>query len=88
MDDVCFNQIITRFFAMNLLEGSTVESMFASVTKQFNDHKLGWDYCMATGLDNANENIRNSIKSHGQKEKNPEYHNCWVQKKRYPKRIL
>ena len=41
--DVPFNQIVARFFYMNLLEGSnasTSESIFTSVAKQFSDHKL------------------------------------------------
>ena len=49
--DVRFNQIVARFFDMNLLESSnasTAESMFSSVAKQFSDHKLSWDYCMGT----------------------------------------
>ena len=39
--------------------------------KQFNDHKLSSDYCMAIGLDNTNANIGegNSIKSRAFKKK-------------------
>lgn len=51
---------MARVFDINLLEGSnasTAESIFASVAKQFSDHKLSWDYCMVTGLDNTNANI-------------------------------
>ena len=50
---------------MNLLEGSTTSttgSIFASVAKQFNDHKLSWDYCIAIGLDNTNQNIGERMK--------------------------
>ena len=49
--DARFNQIVATVFDMNLLEGSnasTAESIFASVAKQFSDHKLSWDYCMGT----------------------------------------
>ena len=49
--DVRFNQIVATVFDMNLLEGSnasSAESIFASVAKQFSDHKLSWDYCMGT----------------------------------------
>ena len=38
----CFNHIMTRFFYMNLLEGSTAspaKSVFANIAKQFNDYK-------------------------------------------------
>ena len=56
--DVCFNQIITRFFNMNLLEGSTAESKFESVAKQFSNHNFSWYYCMVIGLHNTNANIR------------------------------
>ena len=38
----CFNQIMTRFFYMNLLEGSTAslaKSVFANIAKQFNDYE-------------------------------------------------
>ena len=58
--EVRFNQIMTRFFDMGLLEGSTAstaESMLASVAEQFNDHNFSWDYCVAIGLDNTNANI-------------------------------
>lgn len=37
-----FNEIMTRFFYMNLLEGSTAsptKSVFANIAKQFNDYK-------------------------------------------------
>ena len=59
--EVRFNQIMTRFFDMGLLEGSTAstaESMLASVAEQFNDHNFSWDYCVVIGLDNTNANIR------------------------------
>ena len=38
----CFNQIMTRFFYTNLLEGSTAslaKSVFANIAKQFNDYE-------------------------------------------------
>ena len=40
-----------------LSAASTAESIFESVAKQFNDHKLSWDYCMVIGFDNTNANI-------------------------------
>ena len=74
--DVRFNRVMTKFFSMNLLEGtdaSTAACMFDSVNNQFEENGISWDHCMAIGLDNTNANIgqRNSIKSRA-REKNPE----------------
>ena len=67
---------MTKFFSMNLLEGtdaSTAACMFDSVSNQFEENGISWDHCMAIRLDNTNANIgqRNSIKSRA-REKNPE----------------
>ena len=74
--DVRFNRVMTKFFSMNLLEGtdaSTAVCMFDSVNNQFEENGISWDHCMAIGLDNTNANTgqRNSIKSRA-REKNPE----------------
>ena len=66
--DVNFNRMTTRFFDMNLLEGtdaSTAASMFDSVNNLFERYNIQWDHCMGIGLDNRNAKIgeRNSIKS-------------------------
>ena len=66
--DVNFNRVMTKFFDMDLIDGtdtSTAEAMFQSVGNQLSNHDINWDYCLAIGLDNTNVNIgdHNSIKS-------------------------
>ena len=72
--DVSFNTVMTKFFDMNLIDGtdvSTAEAMFQSVDNQLDNHDVSWDYCLAIGLGNTNVNIgdHNSTKSRA-KEKN------------------
>ena len=72
--DVNFNRVMTKFFDINLIDGtdaSTAEVVFLTVDNQLNNPGIIWDYCLAFGLDNTNANIgdHNSIKSRA-KEKN------------------
>ena len=65
--DVNYNQIMRKFFDMNMLEGrdaSTAECMFSSIDQQLTSNDLSWDKVSALGLDNTNANIgdHNSIK--------------------------
>ena len=74
--DVNYNQIMTKFFDMNMLEGRdarTAKFMFSSIDRQLTSNDLSWDKVSALGLDNTNANIEdhNSIKSRAL-EKNPE----------------
>ena len=74
--NVTFNQIMTKFFDMNMLEGrdaSTGEFMFTSIDQHLLENELSWDMVSAIGLDNANANIgeHNFVKSRAI-EKNPE----------------
>ena len=62
--DVNFNRVTTKFFDMNLIDGtdaSTAETMFQSVDNQLNNHDISWDYCLAIGLDNTNVILRITI---------------------------
>ena len=62
--DVNFNRVMTKFFDMNLIDGtdaSTAETMFQSVDNQLNNHDISWDYCLAIGLDNTNVILRITI---------------------------
>ena len=66
--DVNLNRITTKFFDMNLLEGtdaSTTASMFDSVNSLFEPYNIQRDHYIGIGLDSTNANIgeRNSIKS-------------------------
>ena len=72
--EVNFNRVITKFFDMNLIDGtdaSTAEAMFLSADNQLDNYDISYNYCLAIGLDNTNANIgdNNSIKSRA-KEKN------------------
>ena len=65
---------MTKFFDMNLIEGSdasTAAAMFESVDNQLTNHEITCDYCLAIRLDNTNANVgeHNSIKSRA-REKN------------------
>ena len=45
--DVSFNTVMTKFFDMNLIDGtdvSTAEAMFQSVDNQLNNHDISWDF--------------------------------------------
>ena len=45
--DVSFNTVMTKFFDMNLIDGtdvSTAEAMFQSVDNQLKNHDISWDF--------------------------------------------
>ena len=64
MLDAIFNRLITKFFVINLLEGSAA-SVFDSINNLFDQHDIPRVHWTGIGLDNTNANIgeQNLIKS-------------------------
>ena len=65
--DINFSRVMTKFFDMNLTDGtdaSTTEAIFQSVNNQLSNHDISWNYCLAIALDRTNVNVgdHNSIK--------------------------
>ena len=56
--DINFGRVMTKFFDMNLLSGTT-EVMFDSIDVQFMKHGVSWENVSDLCVDNTNANIRN-----------------------------
>ena len=66
--DVNFNRVMTKFFDMNLIEGSTsgkAATIFQHVDALFQKYEISWHSVTGLGVDNTNVNIgaHDSIKS-------------------------